>query len=816
MADRDPITRLKELDRAVDLHRQGQLAEALRLYEQILAVRPDDFDALHLGALAMFQSGDARGAADWIGRALGIRPDAVDALINSAAIFASLGRHGEALAACDRAITIAPGRFDGHYTRGNLLCQLGRFGEGIAAYDRVLAAQPRHVDAHVNRGNALRGLGRFDEALASFERVLAVDPRNVMALGNRANALLELGRTAEALTAYDDVLALQPGHADALRNRGSALGALGRPDEAVVGLDRALALRPGDAEAWFQRANALRALDRQQDALESYDRALSLRPDHAETLLNRGNALQALGRYEDALLSYDRALALRSDHPEIHNNRGNALHELRRYDAALASYGHALRLRPDHPNAMSQYVYLKRLMCDWDGLAGVEADLVSRACAGDLVMEPFPLLSLVDDPAVQLACARRYWRGRSVADAARPARARAETIRLGYISADFRLHPVAFQTAELFELHDRARFEVLGFAYGGPDDSAMRKRLRAAFDDFIALDGEDSRRVAERIQARGVDILIDLTGLTRGNRLDVLALRPAPVQVHYIGYPGTLGGGGIDYLIADPFIVPPGGEQHFAEKIVRLTPCYQVNDRQRQVGTRRWTRAECSLPDGGFVFCCFNNSYKLTPALFDVWMRLLGAVPGSVLWLLGDNPWVEANLRREAAARGVDPVRLVFAPRATPADHLARHALADLFLDTLPYNAHTTASDALWTGLPLITCAGRSFASRVAGSLLHAVDLPELVTHRLDDYESLALRLATEPGLLHSVRDRLVANRATAPLFDSVRTTRQIEAAYERMIERNRRGLPPESFGVGEKLKVSDVLGRHSFQHRSW
>lgn len=709
------------------------------------------------------------------------------------------GQLDQAASRCAQSLSLAPGAPDPLHLMGVIRAQQGRFADAAELLGRAVEADPGRIDAMRVRGIVLFSLGRHDEAFASFDRALALRPDFAPALTNRGDALRKLGRHAESLADYDRALALDPNGLDTLFNKGLSLFALGRLEEAAACNERVLARRPDHLEALFNHGNALRRLGRLAEALASYDRALAIKPDYLDVAFNRGLALLQLGRHEEALAAYDGVLARRPDDADALNNRGNALRNLHRYDEAVASYDRALAVNPAQDFAFSAAVHLRRMMCDWHDLDRRQAALIDRAQGAGAASDPFPLLAITDDTAVLQTAARRHWDSRRAGRAplpSWPAKTRPK-IRLGYLSGDLRLHAIAVQTVELFELHDRSRFDVLAFSYGRDDGSEMRRRLVRAFDEFHDLAGRGSPEIARHMREREIDILIDLSGYVTDGRAEILEHRAAPVQVHYFGYPGPMGCDAIDYMLVDRFIVPPDRQAHYTETLVYLPDCYMVSDRQRRIAETRPTRAECGLPEDGFVFCSFNNSYKITPPVFDVWMRLLGAVPRSVLWLLGDNRWAEDNLRREAAARGVDPARLVFVPRRPPAEHLARHAHADLLLDTLPYNAHVTASDALWAGLPLITCAGRSFASRVAGSLLHAVGLPELVTETLAGYEALALRLATEPGLLRSVRDRLVANRATAPLFDSVRTTRQIETAYERMIERSRHGLPPESFGVG-------------------
>ena len=415
------------------------------------------------------------------------------------------------------------------------------------------------------------------------------------------------------------------------------------------------------------------------------------------------------------------------------------------------------------------------------------------------IIAPFLLLGYSGKPALQLQCARNYIDDK-VPLVPRPfwtgATWRHDKVRIAYLSADFHRHPTAYLMAELFERHDRSRFEVIGVSFGVDDKSDMRRRLVAAFDQFYDVRRKSDQEVAKLLHDLQVDIAIDLKGYTQDSRPGILAYRPTPIQASYLGFPGTMGAEFIDYIIADKTVAPFEQQPFYTEKIVHLPDCYQVNDTKRNIAERTPTRQEAGLPEEGCVFCCFNNNWKITPEVFSVWIRLLHAVEGSVLWLFRDNESAERNLRKEAQARGIDPARLVFAGRLPLEDHLARHSLADLFLDTLPYNAHTTASDALWVGLLVLTCMGNAFAGRVAASLLNAIGLPELVTHSIEDYEALALRLAKDPSLLEGYRNRLAANRLTHPLFDTDRFRRHIEAAYLQMWEIWQRGEQPRSFAV--------------------
>jgi predicted O-linked N-acetylglucosamine transferase (SPINDLY family) len=433
-------------------------------------------------------------------------------------------------------------------------------------------------------------------------------------------------------------------------------------------------------------------------------------------------------------------------------------------------------LRPGHAEALNQQIQCRQQICDWRGIGLLQRDLLSSSER----FSPFGALTIDSTPAQQLAVARTWCEQRYAAIKPLPQNSdhRGGKIRLGYLSADFCNHAMAHPVAALIEHHDRQRFEIIAYSYGPDDGSPMRRRLAQACDRFTDIRSMPAIEAAKLIQADGIDILIDLAGYTTGARTEILAFRPAPVQVNFLGYPGTMGAGFIDYIIADPVCIPLGEDVYFSETVVRLADCYQPNDRRREIAETP-SREACGLPARGVVFCCFNNIYKIAPEMFAVWMRLLEQVPDSVLWLLDGNTAARQNLRREA---GGAADRLIFAPRQPMPDHLARHRLADLFLDTLPYNAHTTASDALWAGLPVLTCRGKTFAGRVAASLLTAVGLPELIASSLADYEALALGLAREPARLAAVRDKLAANRHTAPLFDSVRFARAIETAYRQMV----------------------------------
>jgi protein O-GlcNAc transferase len=643
--------------------------------------------------------------------------------------------------------------------------QSGQVEAAIGTYKRCLALNSRLPEVHNNLGTALDRVGRLEEAVACFKRALALDPAYVRPLINLGRVLRLRGNAAEALVRLERALELSPGNPLALTNLGFALIDLGRSREAMEALRRALAVDPMLAEAHHGLG---RVLLEQGDALGARDslrRAIELKPDLVlEAYVLLATSLLVLQQLPEALVVCERLL----------------------------------ERRPEDPDALAVRLNCALGMCDWET---IESTLtrIRHLPGGTANARPFLLLAVSDDPSEHLAAARTRaaaaMRGR-VELSAPPAREH-DRIRVAYVSGDFGGHATSYLIAELFELHDRSAFEVYGVSFGPDDGSALRRRVLGAFDGCLeSAGGSSDAEIAAWLREREIDIAVDLKGYTAYCRPGIFACRPAPVQVSYLGYPGTMAAPFIDYLIADSQVISAAEHDFYTEKVVYLPDSYQVNDRRRRVIEQTPTRAEAGLPEEGFVFCCFNNNWKITAPVFDVWMRVLASVPGSVLWLLEDNPWAAQNLRRAAADRHIQPERLVFAPRTASELHLPRHRLADLLLDTLPYNAHTTASDALWTGLPVITCTGRTFAARVAASLLNAAGLSQLVTGSLAEYEALAIELARSPERLAAIRATLASNREALPLFDTVRFCRHLEAAYRRMWLIRQQGKAPEAFAV--------------------
>jgi protein O-GlcNAc transferase len=706
------------------------------------------------------------------------------------------GQLAQAESLCARALAEAPGLFQAHYLAGILAGEQGRAAEALAHYDRALSARPDDIEILFNRGNACFALERFDEALADYDAALARYPGLAPAWNNRGNTLKALGRREEALDSYTQVTARDPKALGAWQNRAELLWELRRPEEALAACEAVLLLAPNLAAGWMKRGNALRLLRRPDEALASYDKALALEPQPM-TFNNRAILLRDMRRLKEAMESYDLALALAPGFAEGWFNRGTvAWLEYRQLAAAIHDLEQAVTLDPALPGARGFLLHLKMHACDWRDFARQKAQVDEAVREGEPVIEPFAYQAVSASPADLQACAAIFaaYRYPATKAAAFPARGGGRKIRLGYLSGEFHEQATARLMAGLYEAHDREKFELAGFSNGPDDTSPTRARLTAAFDKFVDIRLLADRAAAERVREERIDILVDLNGYFGNNRTGLLAQRAAPLQVNYLGFPGTLGAPYMDYIIADRAVIPDDERPFFTEQVVWLPDCYQANDNKRAIAGDGPGRAECGLPEKAFVFCNFNHSYKFTPDMFAVWMRLVAGVQGSVLWMLESNSLVAANLRRAAEAQGVAGERLVFSPHEPQERHLARLALADLSLDSLPYNAHTTGSDALWAGLPLLTCRGTAFAGRVGASLLRAVGLPELVTQNLEDYEALALALAREPERLALLRRKLEQNRRTAPLFDTPRFARHIETAYRTMWEIHCRGEKPRGF----------------------
>ena len=785
---------------AVQHLQAGRLTQARAAYRRLLDAQPRHVVALHHLGVVEHQLGERGEAIRLLRLCLAAKPDYAQAHCDLGVMLMQSGQDEEAIAACRTAVALDPNLAAAHGNLGDLMQRKGDHAAAERAYAKATALLPDFAAAHASRADALIALDRLEEAQGACDSAIRLAPELAQAYGAKGLILHRRDRLGDAVAAYEAALRLDPMLALVHTRLGNALHAMQHFEAALAANRRAVEIDPGCAEAYANQALTLQALGREDEALAAYRHALVLKPGLIEALTNIGPLLQRLGLADEALAALEHAARLAPDADFVLLGLAGVLKDQRRYGEAAAVYRKLLALPKPPAAAHYDYCTLRRQICDWDGLEDAERTAIAAVRQSGARVDPFAALAMAASPDDHLALARAWATGFGTAPSpARVSRADQDgQIRVGYISSDFFDHATASLIAELIERHDRARFEIFAYCLSPDDGSAMRRRLIAAFDRFTVLTSLSKAEAARRIAADGVDILIDLKGHTRNGPSAIMAQRAAPIQVNYLGYPSTMGADFIDYIIADPFVAPMQQQRFFAERIVHLPDCYQPNDTLRKPAEPRLTRAKCGLPEDAFVFCSFNNAYKITAPVFTVWMRLLAGTPGSVLWLLDANPLAKANLQGHAAARGIDPSRLIFAPKLAAADHLARYALADLFLDNLPVNAHTTASEALWCGLPVVTCAGEIFVGRVAGSLLRACGLGELVTHSLDEYESLASRLAADRPALTALHEKLARNRLTTPLFAIEPYARNLEAAFAHMMRLHHRGELAAAFAVAD------------------
>lgn len=816
----------KAFDQAFSLHQAGKVAQAKAIYRQLLNTQAANADLLRLLGTAEYQLGNLNEAVSLLDKSLTITPDQpvaynnrgnvlldlmrldeaiasydaalaiaphyVEAYLNRGSALQRLQQLDEAMASYDKALTLTPDSVIAHNNRGNILLDMHRLDAALASYDQALSINPRYTEAHINRGNVLREMQRFDEALACFDQALAITPDSALAHNNRGNVLQEMKQFSEALISYDKALAICPNYADAYNNVGNVLQEMRRFDEALACYETTLAITPNSAVAYNNRGNVLQEMKQLDAALASYDKALTIKPNYAEAHNNRGNVLQDLRRPGEALTSYLQALAIHPQSASTHKNCGNLLQDLNRLEDALDCYEKALAIKPDYDFLLGECLYTKLKLCQWNNL---EADIDKLA---DLITNhqkassPLITQALIDSAELQKTCSEIYSGERDVENAQLKSVQKYPThekIRIAYFSSDFGDHPVSHLLAGLFETHDRRKFEIIGLSLLSRSDP-WRDRVASAFDQFINVESKSDIEIISLARSMEIDIAIDLNGFTKYARTGIFAGRVAPVQVSYIGFLGSMGNPNIDYLIADRHIIPEEYRRFYTEKIVYL-PVYQCNDNKRSISDKAFTRQKAGLPEKGFVFCSFNNNYKITPGVFASWIRILKQVPDSVLWLYASNETARHNLKRTATELGLEEHRVIFASHLPFAEHLSRQGLADLFLDTHPYNAGATASNALRVGLPVLTRQGNSFASRIGISLLSAIGMPELIAQTVEQYETLAVRLATDHDYFDHIKQKLTAKLKTSPLFNTEQFSRNIESAYLSMYETCRKNLPP-------------------------
>jgi predicted O-linked N-acetylglucosamine transferase (SPINDLY family) len=779
---------LKALDRP---------AEALQRFSEALAINPAVAETWNSRGTVFNELGRYEEAIADFDKAISIDPKLSAAYCNKGKPLGALKSYDQALAAFDRALQLNPEMIEAWGGRGNILGELKQYSKALKAFDRALSLNQDSVESWSGRGGALFGLNRFHEASVAYDKALSLNPKYSVAWIGRGNVFEKIQQLDEAAAAYERAITLTPDHAGAWLGRGNIHFRQNKLAEALADYNKAFALEPDFAGALIGRGNINLKQRRLADALAEYNRALKLEPDCAEALIGRGNVLSESGLLDQASAEFNKALALQPNLADAWQGQGGVFVKKKQYADAFAAYDRAYAIMPDLQYLEGIRLHTKQYICDWSNMDAETSHLVVSIREQKLASAPFVLLSIASSSDTQLQCAKQYaadqlssslpWRGKTRAH---------DRIRVAYISSDLREHPVAWLIADVFDRHDKSRFELTAISLGGVQESAIRARIKGAVEHFIDAQSLEDDQIADYIHQREIDILVDLNGHTDGARHGVLARRPAPVQINYLGYPGTMGAEYIDYIIADRTVIPADDQHNFSEKIIYMPDSFQANDLKGHTTDKVFTRAQAGLPPDGFVFCCFNSNYKIMPEVFDLWLRILRQVEGAVLWLYAQNLTAQNNLRHEAATRGIAPDRLIFASSLPLSEHQSRLPLADLFLDTLPFNAGATASGALSAGVPVLTRVGKTFSGRMGASLLKAVGLPELITSTAESYVSMAVELAMQPAKMAAIKRKLADNIGSTPLFDTQRFTRHLESAYLTIHAQHQRGEPPDTFDV--------------------
>ena len=668
---------------------------------------------------------------------------------------------------------------------GAAYVQFGNSSEAINAFKKVVQLDPYNFETYNNMGITLYGQQKLEEAIEAFKRATSINKNYAEAYNNMGIAQKDKGELNEAIVSYKRALAVRPNYAEACNNMGVILHAQIKLEESINAYKKALSINPNYVEAWNNMGVVLHEQDKLDEALAAYKKALALKSSYADALNNMGLIFKTQGKLDEALDSYKKAISFKPNYADAYENIGVIFEKQGKTDQLIKNYIKLLKIKPNDENIRIRKLHDQAHICDWEGMKEDEA-LIPKLGTTKQYISPFMILSLEDNIARHRLRMEIYAKANYTQTSLHKIQIpsdKPKLIRIGYFSSDFRVHPVAYLMAKVFEKHDRDKFEIYAYSLYFREDT-LRKRLEETFDVFKDVQGLSDKEVALIAQKDQIDIAVDLTGYTEHCRPGIFAYRAAPVQINYLGYPGTMGAKFMDYIIADQTLIPLDLQEYYTEKPIYLPNSYMATDNTRQVANSPITRLEMGLPENGFVFCCFNNNYKISPVEFDIWMRLLKKVPDSVLWLRKSNEWSEINFQNEAKKRGINPDRLVFAGYAEMDEHLARHKLADLFLDTFAFNAHTTATEALWVGLPVVTKLGQSFAARVAGSLLTAIGLPELITETVQDYEELILDLASNPQHLKSIQLKLAKNISTQPLFDTELFVKHLEDGYQQAYQR--------------------------------
>ena len=735
------------INKALQLHKDGKFEDAINLYSEVLENKKNDSQLLFLIGTAYIQQGKIEKGIQELKKSISLKPENVFAYSNLGNALKDLKRYDEALTSYDKALQINPNYADIHNNRGSILKKLKKYNEALASYEKALQIKPNHAYAHNNKGNTLKDLKRYNEAIESYDRALQINPNYADAYNNKGNALKDLKHYHEALTSYDEAIKIKPDHFDAYNNRGIVF-------------------------------NEIKSHEK---ALACYDKALQINPNYAYAHNNKGNTLKDLKRYEEAIVSYDKAIKINPNFADTYNNKGNALKDLKRYDEALSNYEKVVKLKLDFDYILGKVLHTNMILCSWNNFDSLSKKISKALNKNSKVIEPFFFLGLIDNPSASRLSSEIFVKDKI----AKPSKIKPlakyknhKKPRIGYYSADFCDHAVLHLMMDVFRNHNKSLFDFFGFSFGPDKNDNWSNEVKNYFIKFEDVTKISDKEVADLSRKLEIDIAIDLTAFTSNSRSGIFSYRAAPIQINYLGYPGTMGAEYIDYIIADEVIIPKENLNFYSEKVLYLPDCYQANMSQKNISKKQFKRGDFGLPDNAFVFCSFNNNYKITPYIFDIWMNILKKVPNSVLWIFKSNETASRNLKRETELRGVDPNRIIFASYLPNDEHLKRISLADLFLDTFPYNAHVTASDAIRMGIPILTLTGNSFASRVGASILSCIGIKELITRNEREYQELGIDLALNTNKLHKIKKRLRDSLSKSSLYDSNLFTKNLENIY--------------------------------------
>ena len=797
-SNHQPKLSKEEIDSVLNLYSNGQYQEAINQIKVLNKAYPNVPLLFNLVGACYKALGQLEGSVKMFETAVNIKSDYAEAHKNLGIALRDLGKMDKAIESLKNAISAEPKYVDAYYNLAITFKEQGQLHDAVKSYQKAIEINPNFAQAYNNLGNVYKDLEHHDEAIQSYQKAIEINPNIAEAHNNLGNVFKDLAHHDEAIQSYQKAIEINSQFSEAYYNLGATMRQLRQIDSAVKSLKKAISIKPDYAEAYNNLGSCFTLLGQMNSSIEFYEKAIELKPNYAEAYNSLGNTLNILGKVNVGIKYFEKAIEINPNFAEAYNSLGNAYKKTKQRDKSLTYFKKAMELKPNMDFILGDILNSKMHLCEWNDMQKMLDNIRTKIINNEKVIDSFNLMGLIDDAALQRTASeirvnRDYPRSKILPQI--NLYPKHSKIRIGYFSADFREHPVGFLTAELYELHDRDHFEVHAFSFGPDTQDELNLRIKEGVDHFHNVRSMSHKEIVEYARSLQIDIAVDLGGLTAESRTDVFAMSAAPIQLSYIGYLGTMGADYYDYLIADPVMIPKESQKYYAEKIVYL-PSFQVNDSKDLPPEITLTRKDVGLPEEGFVFCCFNNTYKFTPTTFDSWARILKQVDNSVLIIYANNEVSKANLTKEIVKRGVQAERLIFGGNLERANYLARYRVVDLFLDTHPYNAGTTASDALKMGLPMITYLGHSYQARMGASIVNALNLPELITNSLEEYEALAIELAINPDKLKAIKEKLVANLSTAPLYDTKLFTKNLESAYTQMYERHHKGLKPDHIYV--------------------